>query len=74
MPTPQLAPAVTSEDEIRRIVRSELERAGDGVSRKAMITASKGPLDWAHPPRKSANGTMRFRDISDYLVEAVDAS
>ena len=44
--------AVLTEEDIRRIVRSELERAGkqeEGASKAAFI-ASKGTLDWAYPP------------------------
>ncbi|MGC9220723.1 MAG: DsrE/DsrF/DrsH-like family protein [Solirubrobacteraceae bacterium] len=36
---------------IRRIVRSELEKAGsDPASKRAAFIASKGTLDWAYPP------------------------
>jgi len=46
------APAGLSEDEVRRIVRSELEgvRAADAGTRSAALIASKGTLDWAYPP------------------------
>lgn len=39
-------------EEIRQIVREEIERAlkKDPASRKAAIIASKGTLDWAYPP------------------------
>ena len=45
-------PAVLGEEEIRRIVRSELELAGkrDPAGNRAAIIASKGTLDWAYPP------------------------
>jgi peroxiredoxin family protein len=41
-----------SEEKVREIVRSELERAAgrDGVAGRATIIASKGTLDWAYPP------------------------
>jgi peroxiredoxin family protein len=41
-----------SEDDVRRIVREELERAqkSDAGAKKAAIIASKGTLDWAYPP------------------------
>jgi peroxiredoxin family protein len=41
-----------SEEDVRRIVREELEGAGgrDPASRRAAIIASKGTLDWAYPP------------------------
>jgi peroxiredoxin family protein len=40
------------EEEVRRIVREELERSQklDPASRKAAIIASRGTLDWAYPP------------------------
>jgi peroxiredoxin family protein len=41
--------AVLTEDDVRRIVRSELGRADPGT-RTATIIASKGTLDWAYPP------------------------
>ena len=41
-----------TEADIRRIVRSELERAGqqESAATKAAFIASKGTLDWAYPP------------------------
>lgn len=44
--------AVLNEEDIRRIVRSELERAGqqETAATKAAFIASKGTLDWAYPP------------------------
>jgi peroxiredoxin family protein len=41
-----------SEEEVRRIVREELDvaRKREPASRKAAIIASKGTLDWAYPP------------------------
>ena len=49
-------PAVTEED-VRRIVRDEVERAfrRDPATRTAAIIASKGTLDWAYPPLILAN-------------------
>jgi len=49
----QLAPFTgLNEEEIRRIVQDELERAQkrDTGPRKAAIISSKGTLDWAYPP------------------------
>ena len=45
-------PAVLGEEEVRRIVRYELERAAkrDPAGDRAAIIASKGTLDWAYPP------------------------
>ncbi|HJX49169.1 MAG TPA: DsrE/DsrF/DrsH-like family protein [Gaiellaceae bacterium] len=45
-------PAALDEEDVRRIVQSELERAGrdDGATKKAAFIASKGTLDWAYPP------------------------
>ena len=44
--------ATLSEQDVRRIVREELEtaRKREPASRKAAIIASKGTLDWAYPP------------------------
>jgi peroxiredoxin family protein len=41
-----------TEDDLRRIVREEVERAfkRDPAARRASIIASKGTLDWAYPP------------------------
>lgn len=41
-----------SEEDVRRIVREELERSQkrDTATKKAAIIASKGTLDWAYPP------------------------
>lgn len=49
------APAGTpglTEDEVRRIVREEVDRAfaKDPAARRAAFVASKGTLDWAYPP------------------------
>ena len=46
------AAAGLSEDQVRAIVREELEKAAkrDQATRKATIIASKGTLDWAYPP------------------------
>jgi len=49
----QLAPLTgLNEEEIRRIVQDELERAQkrDTGPRKAAFISSKGTLDWAYPP------------------------
>jgi peroxiredoxin family protein len=45
-------PRGLAEDEVRRIVREEVERAfkRDPGTRRAAIIASKGTLDWAYPP------------------------
>jgi peroxiredoxin family protein len=41
-----------TEEEVRRIVRDEVERAlaKDPAARRACLIASKGTLDWAYPP------------------------
>src|SRR6266508_4266773 len=41
-----------TEDDVRRIVREEVEHAfkRDPAARRASIIASKGTLDWAYPP------------------------
>lgn len=41
-----------TEDQVRRIVREEVEHAfqRDPAARRASIIASKGTLDWAYPP------------------------
>jgi peroxiredoxin family protein len=46
------ATASVTEDDVRRIVREEIERAfkSDPAKRRAMLIASKGTLDWAYPP------------------------
>jgi peroxiredoxin family protein len=41
-------PPALSEEDVRRIVRAELER--EPAARTAAIIASKGTLDWAYPP------------------------
>jgi peroxiredoxin family protein len=48
----EIAAAGLSEEQVRQIVRSELERAADrdGAAGRATIIASKGTLDWAYPP------------------------
>ena len=48
----QIAAAAVTEEDVRRIVRSELERfeARDPGARTAAFIASKGTLDWAYPP------------------------
>ena len=47
-----LARSELSEDDVRRIVREEVERAfkKDPAAKKVSIIASKGTLDWAYPP------------------------
>jgi peroxiredoxin family protein len=44
--------AILTPEQIREIVREEIQRAltQDPASRKACIIASKGTLDWAYPP------------------------
>jgi peroxiredoxin family protein len=44
--------AVLDAEQVRQIVREEIQRAfkKDPASRKAAIIASKGTLDWAYPP------------------------
>jgi peroxiredoxin family protein len=44
--------AGVTEEEVRLIVRQELERAmkRDPAAKRACIIASKGTLDWAYPP------------------------
>ena len=46
------APSGLTEEDVRRIVASELERAEkrDRAGRTAAFIASKGTLDWAYPP------------------------
>src|SRR6266481_3071335 len=43
---------VLTEEEVRRIVRQELDMAlkHDPAAKRACIIASKGTLDWAYPP------------------------
>ena len=43
---------VITEDDVRQIVRQELDRAlkRDPASKRACIIASKGTLDWSYPP------------------------
>ena len=55
MPTD--APLAVTEEDVRRIVREEVERAfrRDPATRTAAIVASKGTLDWAYPPLILAN-------------------
>ncbi len=46
------SPGSVTEEDVRRIVREEVERAfkKDPATRKVAIIASKGTLDWAYPP------------------------
>ncbi len=48
----EAVPQGLAEDDVRRIVREEMERAAkrDPGARRAAIIASKGTLDWAYPP------------------------
>jgi peroxiredoxin family protein len=50
--TEERAAASLTEEEVRRIVQSEMQRAGtrDAGGQTATIIASKGTLDWAYPP------------------------
>jgi peroxiredoxin family protein len=50
--TEEMPPDSLTEQDVRRIVREEVERAfaKDPASRRAAIVASKGTLDWAYPP------------------------
>ncbi len=45
-------PGALTEEDVRRILRSELERAStsDAGTKAATFIASKGTLDWAYPP------------------------
>src|SRR6266511_3036676 len=45
-------PPGLAEEDVRRIVREEVEQASkrDPAARRAAIIASKGTLDWAYPP------------------------
>ena len=47
-----LQEATLSAEDVRKIVREEIERAfkKDPAAKKAAIIASKGTLDWAYPP------------------------
>jgi peroxiredoxin family protein len=63
-------PAVTEED-VRRIVREEVERAfrRDPAARTAAIIASKGTLDWAYPPLILANAAAAIgMDVSVFFT------
>ena len=48
----EAVPQGLAEDDVRRIVREEMERAAkrDPGAGRAAIIASKGTLDWAYPP------------------------
>ena len=50
--TREAIPHGLAEDDVRRIVREEMERAAkrDPGAGRAAIIASKGTLDWAYPP------------------------
>lgn len=71
----QSAPVSTmthvSEDDVRRIVREEIERAfrRDPAARTAAIIASKGTLDWAYPPLILANAAAAVgMDVSVFFT------
>jgi peroxiredoxin family protein len=51
-PTAVPHPGPLTEDDVRRVVREEIERAfkKDPAAKRACIIASKGTLDWAYPP------------------------
>jgi peroxiredoxin family protein len=53
----ELSTGPVSEDDVRRIVREEIERAfrKDPAKKRVAIIASKGTLDWAYPPLILAN-------------------
>jgi peroxiredoxin family protein len=57
MHLPSTEQSPVTEDDVRRIVREEVQRAfaNDPGSRRAAIIASKGTLDWAYPPLILAN-------------------
>jgi peroxiredoxin family protein len=60
-----------SEDDVRRIVREEIERAfrRDPAARTAAIIASKGTLDWAYPPLILANAAAAVgMDVSVFFT------
>jgi peroxiredoxin family protein len=50
--TEEMPPGGLTEQDVRRIVREEVERAfaKDPAARRAALVASKGTLDWAYPP------------------------
>jgi peroxiredoxin family protein len=52
LPPNALTTAGVTEEDVRRIVREEVERAfkADPAKRRVTIIASKGTLDWAYPP------------------------
>lgn len=63
--------AQVSEDDVRRIVREEIERAfrRDPAARTAAIIASKGTLDWAYPPLILANAAAAVgMDVSVFFT------
>ena len=60
-----------SEDDVRRIVREEIEWAfrRDPAARTAAIIASKGTLDWAYPPLILANAAAAVgMDVSVFFT------
>jgi peroxiredoxin family protein len=63
--------APINEDDVRRIVREEVERAfrRDPAARTAAIIASKGTLDWAYPPLILANAAAAVgMDVSVFFT------
>jgi peroxiredoxin family protein len=63
--------AGVGEDDVRRIVREEIERAfrRDPAARTAAIIASKGTLDWAYPPLILANAAAAVgMDVSVFFT------
>ncbi len=52
MTVEQAASAGLTEEDVRRIVREEVDRAftKNPAARRAALIASKGTLDWAYPP------------------------
>jgi peroxiredoxin family protein len=67
--TQSLPPA--TEDDLRRLVREEVERAlrRDPAARTAAIVASKGTLDWAYPPLILANAAAAVgMDVSLFFT------
>ncbi|MFJ9542477.1 DsrE/DsrF/DrsH-like family protein [Streptomyces sp. NPDC101225] len=70
-PAPVETTTAVSEDDVRRIVRQELERAfrRDPSARTAAIVASKGTLDWAYPPLILANAAAAVgMDVSVFFT------
>ena len=69
--TPVAVHPVVTEDDVRRIVREEVQRAfaKDPAARTAAIVASKGTLDWAYPPLILANAAAALgMDVSVFFT------